>query len=422
MSTRPTLPTSASSRRRSSWPGAPLSAAELVDACLARIRERDGTHSHDGDPGSINAWVRVYEDDARAAAARADARRSAAAVDRDGPAPLLCGIPIGLKDLYGVAGKPLTASSRLLDEVPAVDCDVWARLRADGDGPARPPAHARVRGRRDDRPGRQPLGARPLGRRLERRLGGGPRRPHDPRGDRHGHGRLAPHPVGALSGTSTIKPTRGLVSIAGIVPLSTSLDHAGPMARSLVDCAAAARGDGGAGSAACRRARSPAPAGPAARLARGTAPPLAGLRLALSPRLAGVAARSATSPTASPPCSRSAASWERRSSSRRRRLPRSTSETTSSTSSLPSSSSTTVASTAAATVPPRAAGVDRGGASGGRRRPRPISPRRRGGGRDGGVGSTGSRRSASTPCSSRRCPPSRRCAVTGTTTRAATGS
>ena len=45
-----------------------LSSRELVDACLARIRERDGTHSHDGDPGSINAWVRVYEEDARAAA------------------------------------------------------------------------------------------------------------------------------------------------------------------------------------------------------------------------------------------------------------------------------------------------------------------------------------------------------------------
>ena len=53
---------------------AQLSSRELVDACLARIRERDGTHSHDGDPDSINAWVRVYEEDARAAAARADER------------------------------------------------------------------------------------------------------------------------------------------------------------------------------------------------------------------------------------------------------------------------------------------------------------------------------------------------------------
>src|SRR5262245_28305380 len=103
-----------------------LSARELVEACLARIRERDGTHSHDGDPGSINAWVRVYEEGALAAADRADARLAA------GGAPTLCGIPIGLKDVYAVAGKPLTASSHLLDDVPDRDSDVWARLSAEG--------------------------------------------------------------------------------------------------------------------------------------------------------------------------------------------------------------------------------------------------------------------------------------------------
>src|SRR5438034_7115567 len=106
--------------------GRSLSARELAGACLARIRERDGAHSHDGDPGSINAWVRVYEEDALAAASRADERLAR------GEAPLLCGIPVGLKDLYAVAGKPLTASSSLLDEVPDRDCDVWARLAAEG--------------------------------------------------------------------------------------------------------------------------------------------------------------------------------------------------------------------------------------------------------------------------------------------------
>ena len=63
---------------------------------------------------------------AAAAAAGADERLAA------GDAPPLCGIPIGLKDLYAVAGKPLTASSRALDEVPERDCDVWARLSAEG--------------------------------------------------------------------------------------------------------------------------------------------------------------------------------------------------------------------------------------------------------------------------------------------------
>jgi aspartyl-tRNA(Asn)/glutamyl-tRNA(Gln) amidotransferase subunit A len=42
----------------------------------------------------------------------------------------------------------------------------------------------------------------------------------------------------ALCGTSTIKPTRGMVPLGGIVPLGTTLDHAGPMARTLEDCAA----------------------------------------------------------------------------------------------------------------------------------------------------------------------------------------
>jgi aspartyl-tRNA(Asn)/glutamyl-tRNA(Gln) amidotransferase subunit A len=41
----------------------------------------------------------------------------------------------------------------------------------------------------------------------------------------------------ALCATSTIKPTRGLVSTSGVVPLAPTLDHCGPMARSVVDCA-----------------------------------------------------------------------------------------------------------------------------------------------------------------------------------------
>ena len=75
---------------------------------------------------SVNAWVRVYEEDAREAAARADERLA------QGDAPTLCGIPIGLKDLYAVAGKPLTASSAVLYDVPDRDCVIWARLATEG--------------------------------------------------------------------------------------------------------------------------------------------------------------------------------------------------------------------------------------------------------------------------------------------------
>ena len=213
-----------------------LSASELVRACLARIRDRDGTHSHEGDPASINAWVRVYEEDALAAAAQADERRSAGGVGRHGEPPLLCGIPVGLKDLFAVAGKPLTASSSLLDETPERDCDVWARLAAQGMvllGHVH--THEFAVGGTTDQVG-NPWA-------LDRSAGG------SSGGSAAAlAARMVPAATGtdtagslripsAICGTSTIKPTRGLVSMAGIVPLAPSLDHAGPMARSLADCA-----------------------------------------------------------------------------------------------------------------------------------------------------------------------------------------
>ncbi|HEY6055962.1 MAG TPA: amidase [Gaiellaceae bacterium] len=204
-----------------------LSSRELTEACLARIRERDGTHSFDGDPASINAWVRVYADDAIAAADAADAR------ERRGP---LDGIPIGLKDIYAVAGKPLTASSRLLDEVPDEDADVWAALRSQGMvllGHLH--THEFAAGGTTDQVG-NPWA-------LDRSAGG----------SSGGSGaalaaRMTPAATGtdtagslripsAFCGTSTIKPTRGLLSIRGIVPLAATLDHPGPMARTVEDCA-----------------------------------------------------------------------------------------------------------------------------------------------------------------------------------------
>jgi len=81
-----------------------VSSRELVGECLARIGA-----------DTTGAWIRVYADAAHAAAAAADERRAA------GGAPLLCGIPIGLKDLYAAAGVPLTASSELLHEIPDVE-------------------------------------------------------------------------------------------------------------------------------------------------------------------------------------------------------------------------------------------------------------------------------------------------------------
>lgn len=207
-----------------------VSATELTEACLARIRELDGPHSHDGSSDAINAWVRVYADDALADAARADR----VLADGDDVPPLL-GVPIGLKDLYGVAEKPLTASSSVLHDVPERDCDAWHRLRSAGMillGHTH--THEFAAGGTTDQVG-NPWD-------LTRSAGG----------SSGGSGaalaaRMVPAATGtdtagslripsACCGTSTIKPTRGLVSLDGVVPLSWTLDHGGPMARSIADC------------------------------------------------------------------------------------------------------------------------------------------------------------------------------------------
>jgi aspartyl-tRNA(Asn)/glutamyl-tRNA(Gln) amidotransferase subunit A len=206
-----------------------LSSRELVGACLSRVRERDGVHSHHGDPDSINAWARVYEEDALAAAASADDRLAA------GDAPTLCGIPIGLKDLYAVAGKPLTASSGVLDEIPDRDCDAWARLAAAGMvllGHLH--THEFACGGTTDQVG-NPWA-------LERSAGGSSGGSAAALASSQVAAATGTDTAGSLRipsaecGTSTVKPTRGLVPLRGIVPLSPTFDHAGPMARTVRDC------------------------------------------------------------------------------------------------------------------------------------------------------------------------------------------
>ena len=206
-----------------------LSSRELVDACLARIAERDGTRTFDGAPDSVNAWVRVYDEHARDAAERADARLAV------GDAPTLCGIPIGLKDLYAVAGMPLTASSRALDEEPLRDCDVWARMSAQGMvllGHLH--THEFAAGGTTDQVG-NPWN---LGRSAGGSSGGSAAAlaslttPAATGTDTAGSLRIP----SAMCGTATVKPTLGSVPIRGIVPLGPTLDHAGPMARSVADC------------------------------------------------------------------------------------------------------------------------------------------------------------------------------------------
>jgi aspartyl-tRNA(Asn)/glutamyl-tRNA(Gln) amidotransferase subunit A len=177
----------------------------------------------------VNAWVRVYEEHAREAADRAEARLAA------GDAPTLCGIPIGLKDLYAVEGLPLTASSRALDDEPLRSCDAWLRLEAEGMvllGHVH--THEFAAGGTTDQVG-NPWD-------LTRSAGGSSGGSAAALASRTTPAATGTDTAGslripsALCGTATVKPTLGAVPVRGIVPLGPTLDHAGPMARSVADC------------------------------------------------------------------------------------------------------------------------------------------------------------------------------------------
>jgi aspartyl-tRNA(Asn)/glutamyl-tRNA(Gln) amidotransferase subunit A len=219
-----------------------LSAVELTEACLARIEERNGgAPTFDGAPDTVNAWVRLYPELARDAARAADERLAA------GDAPALCGIPLGIKDLYGMEGLPLTASSRVLEgNVASADAHVWARLRHQGMVPlGHTHTHEFAAGGTTDQVG-NPWA-------LDRVVGGSSGGnaaalaagmiPAAVGSDTCGSLRIP----SACCGTSAIKPTHGLLPLDGIIPLAPTLDHPGPMARAIADCAAllAAMAQGG---------------------------------------------------------------------------------------------------------------------------------------------------------------------------------
>ena len=212
-----------------------LSAVELLAACQRRIAERNGgPPSFDGAPAAVNAWIRLYPELAQDLAAAADQRLA-----RDGSsAPLLCGIPVGLKDLFAVAGLPVTASSRVLEQhVAQRDSIAWARLAAAGMVLAgHLHTHEFAAGGTTDQVGNP--------RALDHSAGGSSGGsaaalacgmvPAALGTDTAGSLRIP----ASLCGVCSVKPTHGLIPVRGIIPLAPSLDHAGPMARSLADCGA----------------------------------------------------------------------------------------------------------------------------------------------------------------------------------------
>ncbi len=205
-----------------------LSPVELAQDCLARI--------HAGD-GPLHSFLLVTEE-----RAMADARASEARWQRGESLGKLDGIPIAHKDIYNTAGIRTTAHSRLLeDNVPTEDAVSVAKLAAAGTvmlgklathefamgGPSFdvpwPPARNPWNPDHFTAGSSSGTGAAVAAGFI---LGG--------TGSDTGGSIRGP---AALCGIAGIKPTYGLVSRRGILPLSFTLDHAGPLAWTAEDCA-----------------------------------------------------------------------------------------------------------------------------------------------------------------------------------------
>src|SRR5438874_849197 len=205
-----------------------LSPVELVDSRLARIEKFDGR---------LHSFIRVLADSARAEARAAESE--IAAGKYRGP---LHGIPLGLKDIYETGGVPTTGHSKVMqDHVPKSDAFSVKKLRDAGavvmgklathefalGGPSFdlpwPPARnpwdtTRFTGGSSSGTGASVAAGLVLGG-TGSDTGGSIRGPS------------------AFCGLAGIKPTYGLISRMGILPLAFSLDHAGPMAWTAEDCA-----------------------------------------------------------------------------------------------------------------------------------------------------------------------------------------
>jgi aspartyl-tRNA(Asn)/glutamyl-tRNA(Gln) amidotransferase subunit A len=205
-----------------------LSPVELTHAYLDRIERLNG---------ALHSYVRVLDQTALAEARAAEAEIVAGRYR--GP---LHGVPIGLKDIYDTAGVPTEGGSRLcLGRTPAEDATTTRLLRDAGAivlGKLTTWEFA-IGGTAFDTP--FPPARNPWN--VER----------DPAGSSSGSGAavaagLCAAAMGSDTGGSIrwpaawcglagLKPTYGRVSRAGIMPLSFSLDHAGPLTWTVEDAA-----------------------------------------------------------------------------------------------------------------------------------------------------------------------------------------
>ena len=205
-----------------------VSARELVDDTFRKVRETDP---------KLNSFVLMTEELALRQATEADERLAST-----GPVSVLDGIPLAVKDLYDTAGITTAGGTAAFkDRIPDEDSDVIDLLqRAGMIVVGKTNTHELAMGMTTNNPHYGPT-----------------RNPWDltrvPGGSSGGSGAaVAAGQVAAALGTDTggsvrnpaafcgitgHKPTFGLVSTKGIIPLSKTLDHAGPMTRSAEECA-----------------------------------------------------------------------------------------------------------------------------------------------------------------------------------------
>lgn len=210
-----------------------LGVEEAVRAVLEEIQQLQP---------SLNAFVTVLADRALAAAARRERQLADLLRRGEKPGPLF-GVPVALKDVIDVAGVRTTAGSRLLaDHVATRDAAVTRRLEAAGAIlVGKTATHEFAFGATTDTPFHGPVhNPWDLGHSAGGSSGGS--------GAAVGAG-IVPVALGTDTGGSIripaaacgvvgLKPTYGRVSRYGIVPLSWSLDHPGPLAGTVADSAA----------------------------------------------------------------------------------------------------------------------------------------------------------------------------------------
>ena len=201
------------------------SPVELTEAMLKRIELLNPT---------ANAYLHVASEAALDAARKAEAR--IAAGEYLGP---LDGVPIAVKDLISAEGMPRSCASRVMQETGAADATVVARLKAAGAvilGKLNMTEFA-LSGYHPDLPvpvnpwaADRWAGVSSSGSAVATSMG-------------LAYGTLGTDTGGsirfpsAVNGVVGLKPTFGLVSKAGAFPLADTLDHIGPITRSVEDAA-----------------------------------------------------------------------------------------------------------------------------------------------------------------------------------------